>query len=67
MTEIEKVSLTGAEQTALIGLYGKALDSRRPDTILSDREADQALQRLTADGTIDRIYRRYGVTLHSPK
>ena len=36
MAEIEKASLTGAEQTALIGLYGKALDSRQPDSILSD-------------------------------
>ncbi len=49
MTEIEKVNLTGSEQTALIGLYGKAFDSRRPDSILSDRQADQALQRLDCD------------------
>jgi O-methyltransferase involved in polyketide biosynthesis len=46
MSEIEKVSLTGAEQTALIGLYGKALESRRPDSILADRQADQALRRI---------------------
>jgi O-methyltransferase involved in polyketide biosynthesis len=58
MTEIEKASLTGAEQTALIGLYGKALDSRRPDTILSDREADQALQRLDCDFGALRLGRR---------
>jgi O-methyltransferase involved in polyketide biosynthesis len=58
MTEIEKVSLTGPEQTALIGLYGKALDSRRPDSILSDRQADQALQRLDCDFAALRLRRR---------
>lgn len=58
MAEIEKASLTGAEQTALIGLYSKALDSRRPDSILSDREADQALQRLDCDFAALRLRRR---------
>jgi O-methyltransferase len=58
MAEIEKASLTGAEQTALIGLYGKALDSRRPDSILSDRDADQALQRLDCDFAAMRLRRR---------
>jgi O-methyltransferase involved in polyketide biosynthesis len=58
MTEIEKTSLTGAEQTALIGLYGKALDSRRPDSILSDRDADQALRRLHYDFAALRLRRR---------
>ncbi|HUH70461.1 MAG TPA: class I SAM-dependent methyltransferase [Mycobacterium sp.] len=58
MTGIEKVGLTGAEQTALIGLYGKALDSRRPDSILSDRQADQALQRLDCDFAALRLRRR---------
>ncbi len=58
MTEIEKVSFTGAQQTALIGLYGKALDSRRPDSILSDRQADQALRRLDCDFAALRLRRR---------
>ncbi|HTX96122.1 MAG TPA: class I SAM-dependent methyltransferase [Mycobacterium sp.] len=58
MAEIEKASLTGAEQTALIGLYSKALDSRQPDSILSDREADQALQRLDCDFAALRLRRR---------
>lgn len=49
MTEIEKVSLTGAQQTALIGLYGKAVESRRPDSILADRQADQALRHIDYD------------------
>ena len=46
--------------------WNVAVGMVRPDVALQD-VIDQALQRLTADGTIDRIYRRYGVTLHSPK
>ena len=42
MGERMKVSLTGTQQTALVTLYGKALESRRPDSILADREADEA-------------------------
>jgi O-methyltransferase involved in polyketide biosynthesis len=45
----EQVALTGAQQTALVTLYGKALDSRQPDSILADRQADQALQRIDYD------------------
>jgi hypothetical protein len=37
------------QQTALVTLYGKALDSRRPDSILSDREADNALRWIDDD------------------
>jgi O-methyltransferase involved in polyketide biosynthesis len=56
--EIEKVSLIGAQQTALVTLYGKALDSRRPDSILADREADKALQRIDYDFSMLRMHRR---------
>ncbi|OBH00981.1 hypothetical protein A5696_14860 [Mycobacterium sp. E2699] len=58
MAEIEKASLTGTQQTALVGLYGKALDSRQPDSILSDREADQALHRVDCDFAALRLRRR---------
>jgi hypothetical protein len=37
VVDLEKVSLTGTQQTALVTLYGKALDSRRPDSVLADR------------------------------
>jgi polar amino acid transport system substrate-binding protein len=38
----------------------------RPDKAL--REAiDEIIERLRADGTVDRVYRRYGVILQSPK
>lgn len=58
MTHLEKVDLTGVQRTALIGLYGKALDSRRPDSILCDRQADEALRRIDCDFVPSRIRRR---------
>lgn len=46
--------------------WNVAVGMVRPDKDL--REAmDAALERLRADGTVDKIYRRYGVVLQSPK
>ena len=46
--------------------WNVAVGMVRPDDAL--REAiDGALDRLRADGTIDRIYRRYGIVLEAPK
>jgi O-methyltransferase involved in polyketide biosynthesis len=45
----EKVALSGAQETMLRTLYGKALDSRLPDSVLRDHAADQALQRIDHD------------------
>jgi O-methyltransferase involved in polyketide biosynthesis len=56
--ELEKVTLTGAQQTALVTFYGKALDSRQPDSILGDREADEALRRIDYDFSRLRVRRR---------
>jgi O-methyltransferase involved in polyketide biosynthesis len=56
--DLEKVTFTGTQQTALVTLYGKALDSRRTDSILGDREADKALQRIDYDFTRLRVRRR---------
>lgn len=53
-----EVSLTGTQQTALVTLYGKALESRRPDSILADREADRAVQRIACDFGSLRMRRR---------
>ncbi len=53
-----KVSLAGTQQTALVTLYGKALDSRRPDSVLADREADKAVRRLDYDFSALRMRRR---------
>lgn len=58
MANPEKISLTGARQTALITLYGKALDSRRPDSVLADREADKALALLDYDFSGLQVHRR---------
>jgi O-methyltransferase involved in polyketide biosynthesis len=53
----EKVKLTGAQETTLATLYGKAMESRRPDSILNDYEADRALQRIDYDFSRLRIRR----------
>lgn len=53
-----KVSLTGTQQTALVTLYGKALESRRRDSILADRQADEAVQRIDCDFSTLRMRRR---------
>ena len=46
--------------------WNVAVGMVRPDDAL--REAiDGAIDRLRADGTIDRIYRRYGIVLEAPK
>jgi O-methyltransferase involved in polyketide biosynthesis len=58
MAHLEKVSLTGTQQTALVTLYGKALDSRRPDSVLADREADKAVRRMDYDFSALRLRRR---------
>ena len=46
--------------------WNVAVGMVRPDDGLRDA-IDGALDRLRADGTIDRIYRRYGVVLQSPR
>jgi polar amino acid transport system substrate-binding protein len=46
--------------------WNVAVGMVRPDDSLKDA-VDQAMQRLSADGTVKRIYHRYGVTLQMPK
>lgn len=53
----EKVALTGAQETTLATLYGKAMESRRPDSILQDTEAFAALQRIDYDFSKLRVRR----------
>jgi polar amino acid transport system substrate-binding protein len=43
-----------------------AIGMVRPDDSLRNA-VDHALERLSADGTVDRIYRRYGVALQRPR
>jgi O-methyltransferase involved in polyketide biosynthesis len=58
MADLETVNFAGVQQTALALLHSKALDSRRPDSILGDREADNALRRIDYDFGKLRISRR---------
>ncbi|MGV7211811.1 substrate-binding periplasmic protein [Bradyrhizobium sp. UFLA05-112] len=46
--------------------WNVAVGMVRPDDALRDA-VDGAIERLRADGTIDRIYRRYGIVLEAPK
>ena len=46
--------------------WNVAVGMVRPDKALRDA-IDEIMARLRADGTVERIYRRYGVTLQSPK
>ena len=46
--------------------WNVAVGMVRPDDALRDA-IDAALARLRADGTVEQIYKRYGVTLRSPK
>ncbi len=47
-------------------VWNVAVGMRRPDEALR-AAIDQAIDRLSADGTIANIYRRYGVTLQPPR
>jgi polar amino acid transport system substrate-binding protein len=44
--------------------WNVAVGMVRPDDLLRNA-VDEAIKQLTVDGTIDRIYRRYGVVLHA--
>lgn len=46
--------------------WNVAVGMVRPDDALRSA-VDEAMARLSADGTVERIYRRYGVTLQKPK
>jgi polar amino acid transport system substrate-binding protein len=46
--------------------WNVAVGMIRPDESLRNA-VDQALERLSADGTVERIYRRYGVALQMPR
>lgn len=49
MVDREKITLTGAPETMLATLYGRALDSRRPNSVLHDAAAVQAVSRIDYD------------------
>ncbi|RWB61340.1 class I SAM-dependent methyltransferase [Mesorhizobium sp.] len=45
----EKVNLSGARETLLMTLYGKAMESRLPHSLLKDRFADEAVRKIDYD------------------
>jgi O-methyltransferase involved in polyketide biosynthesis len=51
----EKITLTGAQETMLATLYGRALDSRSYDSVLNDTAAADAVQRIDYDFRKTRI------------
>jgi O-methyltransferase involved in polyketide biosynthesis len=59
----EKVQLTGAKETLLITLYGKALESRMPDSLLNDRFADEAVRKIDYDFARLKVDDNLGVGL----
>jgi polar amino acid transport system substrate-binding protein len=67
LTHADKaVRILGLDENEANLNWNVAVGMVRPDKGL--REAvDSVLERLRADGTVERIYQRYGVTLQSPK
>ncbi|RUZ78146.1 class I SAM-dependent methyltransferase [Mesorhizobium sp. M7A.F.Ca.US.006.01.1.1] len=59
----EKVHLTGERETLLLTLYGKALESRLPDSLLGDRLADEAVHKIDYDFSRLKVDGNLGVGL----
>ena len=45
----ERITLTGPQETLLATLYGRALDSRSPNSILGDHWADEVIRQIDYD------------------
>ena len=60
------VRILGLDESEANLNWNVAVGMVRPDDKLRDA-IDDALERLRADGTVERIYARYGVALQSPK
>lgn len=59
----EKIHLTGEKGTLLLTLYGKALESRLPDTLLGDHFADEAVRKIDYDFSRLKVDTNLGVGL----
>jgi len=59
----EKVNLTGARETLLMTLYGKALESRLPHSLLKDRFADEAVRAIDYDFSRLKVDTNLGIGL----
>lgn len=51
----EKITLTGAQETMLATLYGRALDSRLANSVLHDSTADRVVSRIDYDFRKTRV------------
>jgi polar amino acid transport system substrate-binding protein len=60
------VRILGLDESEANLNWNVAVGMVRPDEKLRDA-IDAALERLSADGTVDRIYERYGIVLQSPR
>lgn len=60
------VRILGLDESEPNLSWNVAVGMVRPDDALRNA-VDQAMERLSADGTVERIYHRYGVTLQKPK
>jgi polar amino acid transport system substrate-binding protein len=60
------VRILGPDESEANLNWNVAVGMVRPDERLRDA-IEGAMERLRADGTVERIYRRYGVVLQSPK
>jgi polar amino acid transport system substrate-binding protein len=60
------VRILGPDESEANLNWNVAVGMVRPDEKLRDA-IEAAMERLRADGTVDRIYRRYGVILQSPR
>ncbi|MER9406280.1 class I SAM-dependent methyltransferase [Mesorhizobium caraganae] len=59
----EKVNLTGARETLLMTLYGKALESRLQHSLLKDRFADEAVRAIDYDFSRLKVDTNLGIGL----
>jgi polar amino acid transport system substrate-binding protein len=60
------VRILGFDESEPNLTWNVAVGMVRPDEKLRDA-IDEAIERLRADGTVDQIYRRYGIVLQAPK
>lgn len=60
------VRILGLDESEPNLSWNVAVGMVRPDDALRNA-VNQAMERLSADGTVERIYHRYGVTLQKPK
>ncbi len=62
----KSIRILGLDESEANLNWNVAVGMVRPDDKLRDA-IEAALERLRADGTVERIYARYGVMLQSPK